>query len=227
MLALRIDAGKSQRKLLELVLSAVASEKQEQIAKDVALAARIAQRDQHAFRVLYRDYAPKLLRRLLDILNGNESLAEDCLQVVFMKCYQKIGEYRGEGTLLSWLHCITTNVVMDRFRSQQRWFVALRSMLSEQHTKPKHSHAIPEKLFLRKEAQGLVHECLEQLDYRKRMAILLCDFEGLKIEEAASEMDVSMGTIGSRLHNGRKELRKRLLREGTKRGLEMEDWLNG
>lgn len=208
-------------------MSAVVSEKKQQIARDIVLAKRIAQKDQAAFRTLYREYAPKLLRRLLDMLNGDEAQAEDCLQQIFVKCYQHIQEYRGEGTLLSWLHCITTNIVMDRFRSQQRWYVALRGLVAEQKTQPKQSQAIPEKLFLKKETTELMHHCLSQMEVRKRMAIWLCDFEGLKIEEAANEMDVSMGTIGSRLHNGRRELRDRLIREGKRRNLAVEDWING
>lgn len=208
------------------MLSAVISDKQKQIAKDVALAKRIIQQDQHAFHLLYKEYAPKLLRRLLDLLHGDEAQAEDCLQLVFFKCYRSIRSYRGEGTLLSWLHCITTNIVMDRYRAQQRWFTTLRSLLSEQSVTPKKSQAIPEELFFKKELRDLVRYCLEQLEYRKRIAIILCDFEGLKIEEAAKEMQVSMGTIGSRLHNGRRELRTKLVREGKRRGLSVEDWIH-
>lgn len=85
------------------------------------------------------------------------------------------------------------------------------------------SPALPEQLFLQEETRTLVHDMLEKLSPQKRMAILLCDLEGLALEEAAAQMNVPLGTVGSRLYHARRELQKRIQSELNRRNLTLED----
>lgn len=191
--------------------------------EDKALVKRIVAGDERAFRNMYRLYAPMLLRRLMQWL-GNVQQAEDCLQQVFLEVVRSLDRYRGEGKLVSWLNRITTHVVMDLFRQKKRLHALVERitpvadvyLLDE--TPP-----IPETLFLQEETKELIHLVLQKLTPEKRVAILLCDMEGLALEEAAAQMGIPPGTVGSRLYHGRREFQKRLMAEINRRGLQIED----
>jgi RNA polymerase sigma-70 factor (ECF subfamily) len=185
------------------------SSEQTQMKKDRILANRIQQGERTATQELYRLYAPTLLRRIRRLLGGDMVGTEDCLQQVFLKVMQSIASYRGDSTLHAWLNRITTHVVMDVFRAQRSKSEVLMSLGSLHFSwwGSDGNDALPEKLFLQDELRELLHQSLKMLGKEKRMAVLLCDWEGYSIEEAANELGIPIGTIASRLHRGRRELR--------------------
>lgn len=190
---------------------------------DQALALRIQQGDERAFQEMYRTYAPLILRRLSRWI-GDTQNAEDCLQQVFLEALRSIEKYRGEGKLSGWLNRIATHVVMDMFRQKKRVKNLMERVMPEQRVAiSEEDPGIPEALFLREEVRELVHEILNKLSAQKRMAILLCDLEGLPLEEAATQMGVPLGTVGSRLYHGRREFQKRAQDEFRRRGLSIQD----
>lgn len=193
------------------------------LEEDKQLAERIRNGDERAFRELYRMHSPILLRRLVRWI-GDTQHAEDCLQHVFLEAMRSIHRYRGEGSLRGWLNRITTHVVMDMFRQKKRWRTLMERIIPEQKAGTlRDSPALPEQLFLQEETRTLVHDMLEKLSPQKRMAILLCDLEGLALEEAAAQMNVPLGTVGSRLYHARRELQKRIQSELNRRNLTLED----
>lgn len=193
------------------------------IDDDMALVQRIVAGDERAFREMYRAYSPSIFRRLVQWL-GDAQQAEDCLQQVFLESIRSLERYRGEGKLISWLHRIATHVVMDLFRQKKRWKALLERVTPAKAMEADESMpAIPDTLFFREELRELVHDVLGKLSVQKRMAILLCDLEGLGLEEAAKQMGVPPGTVGSRLYHGRREFQKRALMECKRRGLEVKD----
>ena len=191
--------------------------------KDRLLVAKILNGDEKAFTELYREYSPGILRRLYR-MTGDSEYAEDCLQQVFTEALRSFENYRGEGSLQGWLNRIATHLTLDHFRRKQR----LRSFLEDFAPAKQHSEQepLPEELFLKEELRQLIRSLLEKLGARKRMAILLCDLEGMGVEEAAEQMDIPVGTVASRLHHGRRDLRKLVIAELRKRGLSVEDWLH-
>jgi|GEM_PF-350736 len=193
------------------------------------LTLRVRRGEQGAIKELYRLYAPTLMRRILRLLGGDMAQAEDCLQQVFVKALQSIRSYRGEGALLAWLNRITTHAVMDVFRAQQGRRKMLEKLTSFRLVGWGNdgNQAIPEKLFLQEELRDMLHQGLNSLGKDKRMAVLLCDWEGYAIEEAAVELEIPIGTIASRLYRGRQELRAWMKREMKKQGLIAEEWLHG
>ncbi len=196
---------------------------EEQLKTDKELVEKIVRGDERAFRQMYRAYSPGLLRRLMQWL-GNAQQAEDCLQQVFLEALRSFKRYRGEGKLSSWLHRIATNVVMDLFRKNKRIKSLMERVTPPADADPADSSPpIPETLFLREEVRELVHDVLNKLSAQKRMAILLCDMEGLALEQAASQMGVPPGTVGSRLYHGRREFQKKAEMECRLRGLSLHD----
>lgn len=196
---------------------------EQRLKDDKNLVERIVRGDERAFREMYRAYAPGLLRRLMQWL-GNAQQAEDCLQQVFLEALRSFQRYRGEGKLSSWLHRIATNVVMDLFRKNKRIKSLMERVAPPADANPAESSPpIPETLFLREEVRELVHDVLNKLSAQKRMAILLCDMEGLPLEQAASQMGIPPGTVGSRLYHGRREFQKKAELECRRRGLALHD----
>jgi RNA polymerase sigma-70 factor (ECF subfamily) len=155
---------------------------------------------------------------------GDTQQAEDCLQQVFLEALRSIENFRGEGKLGSWLNRIATHVVMDMFRQKQRMKALMERVLPQQEAGMlDQPPALPEQLFLREETRLWVRELLEKLSPQKRMAVLLCDLEGMSLEDASQQMGVPTGTVGSRLYHARRELQKRVESELQKRGLGWED----
>ncbi|MCB9639005.1 MAG: RNA polymerase sigma factor [Myxococcales bacterium] len=198
---------------------------QQQIEQDLALAQRVLAGDQKAFREMYRTYSPYFYRRFLRWTN-DEEIARDSLQQFFLQCLQHLEKYQGNGVLHAWLNRIATNMMTDRFRRQQTWRSFLERFWPTSQDEPSQAKAIHEQLFLREELRQIVHEVLGRLGADKRMVVLLCDLEGMKIEEAAEELAISVGTVASRLHRGRQELRERLARECKRLGLSIEEFLH-
>lgn len=199
-----------------------------QEADEEALVRRLKAGQRGAVKELYRTYAPTLLRRILRLLGGDMARAEDCLQQVFLKAMQGIESYRGDNNLLAWLHRITTHTVMDMFRANRR-----RSRLLEKMTlfrwgvdAEDGNHAIPERAFLHEERKEWVLRGLDTLRTERKMAILLCDWEGYSIEDAAAELDVPIGTLASRLYRGRQELRAWLKKECKRNGFSAREWFD-
>lgn len=204
------------------------SKQQLQLAVDRALVERIKKKDQQAASELYDTYAPALLRRILRMLGGDMTQAEDCLQQVFVKVLFSIDAYRGEGTLHAWLNRTVTHIVMDVFRKQKKWRQVVDSW---SYFWPKGwgheaNVSLPDRLFLQEETKELLHEGLTQLNQKNRMALVLYYIEGYSIEEIAEELHIPVGTAASRLYHGRRKVHTWLKRAIKERGLSTEEWLH-
>lgn len=196
----------------------------EQIAYDRELVQKIQQGDQRAFAELYDTYSSSLFSRIFRMIGGNMERTEDLLQQVFLKVLQSLSNYKGDNVLHAWLNRITTFVVIDEFRayrSKQGFLAQWRNTLDFQNHPP-----LPEYAFYREEMRQLVNQALEQLDEKKRIAVVLCDVEGYTLEEASKELGVPQGTLASRVRYGRKELFNWLANACKAEGLTVEEWLH-
>jgi RNA polymerase sigma-70 factor (ECF subfamily) len=120
--------------------------------------------------------------RLAYRLTGNQHDAEDLTQEVFVRVFRSLSTYT-PGTFEGWLHRITTNLFLDMVRRKQR---------------------------IRFDALGDDEQALDTLAPEFRAAVVLCDIEGLSYEEIAATLGVKLGTVRSRIHRGRSQLRKAL-----------------
>jgi len=189
--------------------------------EDLALVQAVLARDPAACQRLYDTYAPQLLRRLYR-LTSNEQDAEDGLQYVMMEAFRTLERYRGDGPLGAWLNRIATNTAMDVLRKRQRWRAFVERLSPERETddvgRP------PDSLFAREETRALVWKMVQRLPPHKRMAVMLCDLEGMTSEAAADELGVPHGTLISRLYSGRRELKRLFDNESQRSGISSGDW---
>src|SRR5947209_13154365 len=140
--------------------------------------------------------------------------AEDLTQEVFIRAYQSIHRFRADAAVDTWLYRIATNLVIDRFRRTQRapqsWVPldeeedAVGSLpATDRGSNPEATAQLGE---LRREVQ----KAIQTLPPKLRGAVVLHDLEGLSYEEVAEALGCPVGTIKSRLFNGRSLLRRKL-----------------
>lgn len=154
---------------------------------------------------LVRDHSAQVYR-LAYRLTGNQHDAEDLTQDVFVRVFKSIHTFQ-PGTLEGWLHRITTNLFLDGARRRQRIRMDALSVA------PDHvwgSQSGPEELHLDAELDSDVALALSGLSPEQRVAVVLCDIEGLTYEEIAAVLDVKLGTVRSRIARGRAQLRDSL-----------------
>ena len=144
--------------------------------------------------------------RLAYRLTGNKHDAEDLTQDVFVRVFKSIHAFR-PGTLEGWLHRITTNLFLDGARRKQRIRMDALSIA------PDHvwgSATGPEDLHADASLDGDVGAALDSLNAEQRVAVVLCDIEGLAYDEIAEVLDIKLGTVRSRIARGRAQLREAL-----------------
>ena len=173
-------------------------------ASDFALAQRAAQGDMQAFEELFRLYR-RLVYSLCLRMTQDVSEAEDVTQEVFVLLFRKIGGFRGEANFTTWLHRLTVNQVLMRFRkNKSRREDALEEEEIRPHesvrpTSPKASQLID---------RITLENALAQLPPGYRAAFILHDIEGYEHEEVARLLGCAVGTSKSQLHKARTKLRK-------------------
>jgi RNA polymerase sigma factor (sigma-70 family) len=142
--------------------------------------------------------------RLAFRLTGNTHDAEDLTQEVFVRVFRSLSSYT-PGTFEGWLHRITTNLFLDGARRKQRIrFEGLGDEVAQRipGTQPSPAQAYDERHF-----DGDVQAALRSLPPDYRAAVVLCDIEGFSYEEIAATLGVKLGTVRSRIHRGRAQLR--------------------
>lgn len=182
-------------------------------AEDAALLARLQAGERYAFEELVNRYNASVYNLAFRLSNDRED-ARDATQDTFLKVYNNIGKFRGDSQLRTWIYRITVNQVAN----QQRWWRRRRrektvSLDINDHNETALSQKIPspgqtpEQQALTAEKRKMISVALEKLKFDFRVAVILRDIEGLSYEEISATLEVSVGTIKSRIARGREELR--------------------
>ena len=145
--------------------------------------------------------------RLAYRLTGNVHDAEDLTQDVFVRVFRSLHTYR-PGTFEGWLHRITTNVFLDRMRRKQR--IRMDALSEESAARLPSRGPGPEQAYDDTHLDDDVQRALDALSPDFRAAVVLCDIEGLSYEEVAATLGIKLGTVRSRIHRGRAQLREAL-----------------
>ena len=179
------------------------------------LLARLQARRPGAFEKLLDLYQQPLYRFVFRLLE-DPSEAADVTQEVFIKVFLKLGSFRGDCSLKTWLYRIAVREASNR----RRWF--------RRHRRPETSldpaeradgtelgvfvdrSDTPFDVTYRHEQLALVENALRTMDQRLRLAVVLRDIEELSYNEIAEVMQVSLGTVKSRILRGRDALRASL-----------------
>jgi RNA polymerase sigma-70 factor (ECF subfamily) len=152
-----------------------------------------------------RLHSPRVYR-LAYRLTGNKHDAEDLTHDVFVRVFRSLADYT-PGTFEGWLHRITTNLFLDRVRRAQR----IRfDALPDDGERIAGRERTPEQVYEDTHLDDDIQAALDALPPDFRAAVVLCDIEGLSYEEIAATLGVKLGTVRSRIHRGRAQLRRML-----------------
>jgi RNA polymerase sigma-70 factor (ECF subfamily) len=144
--------------------------------------------------------------RLAYRLTGNPHDAEDLTQEVFVRVFRSLASYT-PGTFEGWLHRITTNLFLDQVRRKAR--IRFDALPDDAERLPSSDRG-PAQVYDDTHFDHDVQAALDALPPDFRAAVVLCDLEGLSYEEIAATLGVKIGTIRSRIHRGRSQLRAAL-----------------
>jgi len=145
--------------------------------------------------------------RLAYRLTGNQHDAEDLTQEVFVRVFRSLSSYT-PGTFEGWLHRITTNLFLDTARRKQR--IRFEGLGDDVAQRLAGSELTPAQVFDERHLDSDVQAALKALPPDYRAAVVLCDIEGFSYEEIAATLGVKLGTVRSRIHRGRAQLRTAL-----------------
>lgn len=147
-----------------------------------------------------------LLINYLARLTGCRTRAEDLAQETFVRFYQTLDRYREQGALTAYLLRIGTNLVRSEERRARRWRL-LRPMLEAPVPA---SEQGPQGSVLASEEHRQVTRAIASLDLRYRAPLVLREIEGLAYGDIARALELSEGTVKSRLHRARALLKRKL-----------------
>lgn len=162
------------------------------LLEEAALLRKVSQGDGHAFKILYDHYRRLVYPRAMYLLKSDQ-LAEEVLQEVMLKLWQTAGRLTTDSNLAAYLTTLTRN----------RSFQLLRRQVLEAKTEmelgkgwTEHDNATEEEILLA-DTKKLLSDGIALLPPQQKMVYKLCHIEGLKYEEAAEKMNLSVETVRS------------------------------
>jgi RNA polymerase sigma-70 factor (ECF subfamily) len=161
-----------------------------------------------------RDHGQRVYR-LAYRLTGNKHDAEDLTQEVFVRVFRSLSKYT-PGTFEGWLHRITTNLFLDQVRRKRR--IRFDALPEDAADRLPGSDVAPDQRHADRSFDGDIQAALDALAPEFRAAVVLCDIEGLSYEEVAAALDIKLGTVRSRIHRGRAQLRAALAHRAPRTG---------
>ncbi len=171
--------------------------------------------DDAAYEVLITDYQQPVYNLISRLLNDPGD-ASDVVQEVFLKVFRKIGAFRGDSSLKTWIYRIAVNEAYN----YQRWFSRHRrqevGLENEEDGNLSYFQKLsdpgrsPYECVADSEKHALIEGALERLNPSFRTAVVLRDIEELSYEEIADILQVALGTVKSRILRGREALRRDL-----------------
>ena len=172
------------------------------------LAAKLRAGDPDAFEELVRAYQHRVFGVAVRML-GDRAEAEEIAQEVFLRVYRSVGEFRGESKLSTWLYAIASRLCLNRLASSDR---RQRRADSAALLDVPSSTADASAELERGELETALREAIAALPEERRIVVVLRDVEGLSYEEIASALELELGTVRSRLHRARMDLKAKLQR---------------
>jgi RNA polymerase sigma-70 factor (ECF subfamily) len=169
--------------------------------QEAALVARLRQGDRHAFEELVIAYQHRVFGVALRML-GNRAEAEEI-------AHRALPEFRGEARLHTWLYAIASRLCLNRLASPDRRLV--RGDDEALAAAPSDEPSAAARLE-RSERDAAVREAIAALPEERRIVVVLRDLEGLSYDEIGEVLGLEPGTVRSRLHRARLDLKNKLER---------------
>jgi RNA polymerase sigma-70 factor (ECF subfamily) len=176
---------------------------------DHALIAACREGDTQAFGVLVRRYQDRLYPTLAR-MTGSADDALDLLQDAFLKAYRKLGDFHGDSSFYTWIYRIAVNLALSERRKpahRRRWVGLDRRGPDAIDPPDDPSRTDPGRSLDQDERDQLIQKALDRLSPDYRTIVVMKDIDGLRYEEIAETLSIPVGTVRSRLHRARGELR--------------------
>jgi RNA polymerase sigma-70 factor (ECF subfamily) len=174
--------------------------------READLLDRLRAGDPRAFEDLVIAYQHRVFGIALRML-GRRAEAEEVAQDVFVRVHRSIGGFRGDAKLSTWLYAITSRLCLNRLASPER---RLTTMGDDAVLELRDERPDATAMLERREREAALQRALAELPDDRRIVVVLRDLEGLTYEEIAETLGLEMGTVRSRLHRARTELREKL-----------------
>jgi RNA polymerase sigma-70 factor (ECF subfamily) len=169
---------------------------------------RLRAGEMRAFEEMVIAYQHRVFGVALRML-GNAAEAEEIAQEVFLRAHRALGDFRGEAKLSTWLYTIASRLCLTRLGSTER---SLVRQGEESLLRLPQSTGGPDAALEQSELEAALHRAIAELPDERRMVVVLRDLEGLSYEEIAAALDLELGTVRSRLHRARMDLKDKLER---------------
>jgi len=186
--------------------------------RERVLIRRLQQRDEKAFEEIVRMYQHKVFNLVYRMI-GNQEEAEDIAQEVFVTVFKAIDSFRGEAKFSTWLYRIAANHCKNRMKYLGRRSYKATGELNEvtekeaQEAQPSSMRPHvdgPDAVLEGLELERTVQQGIKALDEEHRVLIILRDVEDLSYEEISSITGLELGTVKSRLHRARLQLKEHM-----------------
>ena len=166
--------------------------------------------DMVAFEELVARHRDKLYARAFSMMR-NEDEAIDLSQEAWVKGWQRLKQFQGESSFVTWMTRIVINLCLDQLRKQKRHRAESIELLEEESGGVERQMlpvvaANPTERLERAELRARIDRALGQLSYEHRTVLILHEFEELEYKEIAKKMQCSIGTVMSRLFYARRKM---------------------
>jgi len=170
--------------------------------------ARLRAGDPEAFEQLVTTYQHRVFGVAYRML-GNGSEAEEISQETFLRAHRALADFRDEAKLSTWLYAIASRLCLTRLGSRER-LMARHGESGLLHLP--HDAEGPDAALEQSELEAALRRAIAELPDERRIVVVLRDIEGLSYEEIAETLDIELGTVRSRLHRARMDLKDKMER---------------
>jgi RNA polymerase sigma-70 factor, ECF subfamily len=185
------------------------------IGDDLRLVRALQQGSEGAYETLLSRFQQPVYNLALRLLS-DPSDAADVVQEVFLKVFRNVGHFRGQSSLKTWIYRITVNEA----HNQRRWFFRHRQREVGLEEEPEEARSMAQVLpdgspspfdyVFDRERQSLIEDALSKINPSFREVVVLRDIADLSYDEIAEVLQLSLGTVKSRILRGRESLRQEL-----------------
>jgi RNA polymerase sigma-70 factor (ECF subfamily) len=176
---------------------------------DEQLVRRAQRGEMAAFEELVARHRDKIYARAFSMLR-NEDDAVDVSQEAWIKGWQRLKQFQGESSFVTWMTRIVINLCLDALRKQKRQRAESIETIAEESGGVERQMPVvtvnPTEGLERTELRQRIDKALGQLSYEHRTVLILHEFEELEYKEIAKRMECSIGTVMSRLFYARRKM---------------------
>jgi len=179
------------------------------VVPDVKLVRRAQRGDMVSFEELLLRHRDKIYARAFSMMR-NEEEAVDLSQEAWVKGWQRLKQFQGDSSFVTWMTRIVINLCLDQLRKQKRQRAESIELMEEESGGVERQMPTvtinPTAGLERKELRARIDKALGQLSYEHRTVLILHEFEDLEYKEIAKRMECSIGTVMSRLFYARRKM---------------------